>query len=181
MLNAPILSVAPICAADLDELTIFEFSNRAFFESHINARPASYYAPGGVEAAIDAAMLEANKDVAYQFLVRNADRQLVGRVNLTRIRRQHFHSAEIGYRIAEEHNRKGYASETVRQVLQKAFEELELLRIEACASHLNPGSCAVLTRNGFTQFGRSTRSFSLAGTWHDLLHFECHANITAPG
>ncbi|PTT79559.1 N-acetyltransferase, partial [Pelomonas sp. HMWF004] len=32
-----------------------------------------------------------------------------------------------------------------------------------------------LQRNGFQQFGRSTRSFELGGVWHDCLHFERHA------
>ena len=36
---------------DLAALSAFEFDNRAFFESRINARPASFYAGGGVAHA----------------------------------------------------------------------------------------------------------------------------------
>lgn len=171
----PAISLSPPSQADHADLLDFEFSNRAFFEAQINARPASYYAEGGVRTAITTAMREAAEDKAYQFLIRNESGILVGRINLTRIRREHFHSAEIGYRVAEAHNGKGYASQAVRLVLLKAFGDLGLRRVEAAASELNQGSSAVLMRNGFTQFGRSTRSFQLAGAWHDLLHFERHA------
>lgn len=160
---------------DLADLADFEFSNRAFFEARINARPASYYADGGIQAAISVAAQEAAEDRAYQFLVRDGFGILVGRVNFIRVRRAHFHSAEIGYRVAEAHNGKGYASQAVQLALLVAFGELGLQRIEATASQRNPSSAAVLIKNGFKQFGLSTRSFHLAGEWHDLLHFECHA------
>ena len=167
---------------DLDDLLAFELANRRFFESHINARPAAYYSRDGVAAAIDAAAHDAEQDRAYQFLVRDAGGALVGRVNLTRVRREHFHSAELGYRIGEAHNGKGHAKQAVGMALDKAWRELALVRVEATAHAENPGSIRVLLSNGFLQFGRSTRSFQLRGTWHDLLHFERRADDEpAPG
>jgi [ribosomal protein S5]-alanine N-acetyltransferase len=147
----------------------------AVFSRRINARPTSYYAEGGVEAAIAAAVADASADKAYQFIARNAAQELVARVNLTRVRREHFHSAELGYRVAETHNGKGYASEAVRVALGFAFDEMGLHRVEATARVGNPASAKVLLRHGFREFGRSTRSFQLANAWHDLQHFELHA------
>lgn len=168
----PALVLAPPTPADAAELEAFEFGNRAFFEAHINARPAGYYLPGGVMAAIEAAQREAAEDRSYQFLARDPAGQLVARVNLSRVRRQHFHSAEIGYRVAQAHGRQGYAGQLVRLATDLAFGELGLQRVEACARAENIGSVKALLRNGFTQFGRSIQSFELAGCWHDLLHFE---------
>ena len=99
----------------------------------------------------------------------------MGRVNLVGVRRKHFHCADLGYRIAESAAGRGHASEAVRQVLAKAFDELGLLRLTAQARVSNEGSIKVLQRNGFHPFGRSTRSFELGGVWHDCLHFERHA------
>jgi ribosomal-protein-alanine N-acetyltransferase len=56
-----------------------------------------------------------------------------------------------------------------------AFGGLKLQRIEATARPENLGSHRVLARNGFTLFGRSTRSFELAGAWYDLNHYELRA------
>lgn len=159
-----------------DELLRFETDNRAFFEARVNSRPPGYYSPEGVRAAIALAEREAAEDKGYQFLVRTAVGELVGRVNLAGVRRKHFHSADLGYRMAEQACGRGYASEAVRLVLLKAFGELGLKRLEANARVGNEGSIRVLLRNGFEQFGHSKRSFELGGAWHDRLHFERHAD-----
>lgn len=169
------LSLHPVSERDLADLRRFELDNRAFFESRINARPASYYEDGGIDAAIATAQREARADTGYQFLMRDAAGTLVGRINLSQVRRRHYHSCELGYRVAEAANGKGYAKAAVTLVLRKAFDELNLVRVEAKARAGNLGSVTVLQRNGFTEFGRSTRSFQLDGEWEDMLYFECRA------
>ena len=171
----PDLQLVPPTLDVADELLRFETDNRAFFEARINSRPPGYYSPDGVRAAIVLADREAAEDKGYQFLVRTAAGELVGRVNLAGVKRKHFHMADLGYRIAESAGGQGYASEAVRLVLLRAFGELGLVRIEANARVGNEGSIKVLLRNGFREFGRSTQSFELGGVWHDRLHFERRA------
>lgn len=161
--------------ADLDALLAFELANRGFFESSINARPSAYYSRDGVAQAIVLAIDDAENDRGYQFLVKSAAGELVGRINLGNVKRAHFHSAVLGYRIGEAMCGKGYAGEAVRQVLDLAFSTLGLRRIEADARPENLGSVRALLRNGFVQFGHSRRSFELGGVWYDRLHFERHA------
>ncbi len=168
----PDLQLVPPTLDVADELLRFETDNRAFFEARINSRPPGYYSPDGVRAAIALAEREAAEDKGYQFLVRTAAGELVGRVNLAGVKRKHFQMADLGYRIAESAGGQGYASEAVRLVLLRAFGELGLVRIEANARVGNEGSIKVLLRNGFREFGRSTQSFELGGVWHDRLHFE---------
>ena len=175
-LPMPCLKLVPPSLDIADELLRFEADNRAFFEARVNSRPAAYYSPDGVRAAIEVAEREAAEDKGYQFLVRTDSDELVGRANLIGVRRKHFHCADLGYRMAESACGKGYASEAVRLVLAKAFGELGLKRIEANARVANEGSIRVLKRNGFEQFGHSRRSFELNGVWHDRLYFERHAD-----
>lgn len=172
------LLLTPPTFADADDLLAFELRNREFFESYINARPAGYYSPEGVRTAIAAAAAEARADTAFQYLVRDETAQLVGRVNLSRVKRVHFHSAEIGYRIAEAVTGRGIAVEAVRQVVALAFSEHRLHRLEATSRPENTGSVKVLARNGFEVFGRAKRSFQLQGAWYDLLYFERHADAS---
>lgn len=169
------LSLHPVSERDVVALRRFETDNRAFFESHINARPPTYYDAGGIEAAVATALREAAADIGHQYLIRDADGELVGRINLSHVRRRHFHSCELGYRIAERANGRGHAKEAVKLVLAKAFDELGLVRIEAKARAGNLGSLKVLRHNGFTEFGRSMRSFQLHDEWEDMLHFERRA------
>lgn len=168
-------SIHLVTERDIEDVRRFEFANRSFFESRINARPAPYYEDGGVEAAVAEALRDAAQDRAYQYLIRSAEGALVGRVNLSHVRRQHFHSCELGYRIGEAENGKGYASQAVKLVLAEALGPLGLMRVEARAREDNIGSVRVLERNGFVQFGRSLRSFEIGGAWFDVLCFEAHA------
>ncbi|WP_426107221.1 GNAT family N-acetyltransferase [Massilia sp. TSP1-1-2] len=162
--------------SDVRELLDFELRNRQFFEANINARLPSYYSAAGVAQAIETALADAAHDRGYQFLVKDDAGDLVGRANLSGVKRAHYHSAVLGYRIAESAGGKGYASEAVRQVVALAFSQLGLLRIEADARAENAASVRVLERNGFVQYGRSKRSFELGGVWYDRLHFERHAD-----
>lgn len=159
----------------IDALLGFELANRAFFEATINARPASYYSREGVGLAVAQAMADAYADIGYQYLVVDDAGRILGRVNLSVVKRAHFHSAVLGYRIGQAHGGKGVAGEAVRQVLEIAFGTLRLQRIEADCRIDNLASRRVLERNGFHQFGHSRRSFELGGVWYDRLHFECHA------
>jgi ribosomal-protein-alanine N-acetyltransferase len=128
-----------------------------------------------VSLAVSQSMADAFADTGYQYLVMDEANRIVGRVNLSVVKRAHYHSAVLGYRIGQAACGKGYASEAVRQVLEIAFGKLRLARIEADCRIDNVASSRVLTRNGFVQFGHSRRSFELGGVWHDRLHFERHA------
>lgn len=160
---------------DIDALLAFELDNRAFFEARINARPASYYSREGVGLAVAQAMADAFADTGYQFLALDETGRIIGRVNLSLVKRAHFHSAVLGYRIGQAFCGQGHAGEAVRQLLEIAFGRLRLQRIEADCRIDNLASARVLTRNGFVQFGHSRRSVEHGGLWYDRLHFERHA------
>jgi len=186
-----LITLIPATVDYAEELLQFELDNRAFFETRINARLSSFYSLQGVTKALELAEQDALADVGYQYLIvadsqviasmehdspENKSQNIVGRINLSRVRRAHFHSAELGYRIAQAACGQGFASKAIGLVMAKAFTELQLVRLEATASEINHASIRALQRNGFSQFGRARRSFELQGCWYDLLHFEAHAN-----
>ena len=167
------LSIRPVAAADAAALLAFELQHRAYFESWVNSRDPRFYSEQGVAAAIAAAEAAWAGDQAFQYLIVE-DGRIVGRVNLTAVRRTHFHCADLGYRIGEHDGGRGVASRAVGLCLEQAFGTHGLGRIEAVARPENKGSIRVLERNGFRQFGRSRRSFELGGQWFDRLLFERH-------
>jgi len=172
--------IRPVAAADAAALLRFELENRAYFERWVQARDPAFYSAAGVAAAVAAAESAWAAAQAYQYLVVDGER-IVGRVNLTHIRRAHFECADLGYRIGEHDGGRGIASRAVALCLEQAFGEHGLLRIEAVARPENAGSIRVLQRNGFHQFGHSRRSFELGGQWFDRLLFERHRDEPAPG
>jgi ribosomal-protein-alanine N-acetyltransferase len=167
--------LAPVTRADRDALFAFELANRAFFEAHINARAAGYYSVDGVTQAIQTAIDDVAADRGYQFLVKSADGEILGRINLRDVARGEVPSATLGYRIAAAHGGQGHASAAVRMLLDIAFAPLGLRRIAASARVSNLGSVRVLQRTGFTQVGTAPGSFLLGGVWHDKFLFEQYA------
>ena len=167
------LRIRPVVAGDAVALLRFELEHRAYFEQWVNARAPSFYSGEGVAAAIAAAAAAWAAGQAFQYLVVEDDR-IVGRINLTAVRRAHYQCADLGYRIGERDCGRGVASRSVALCLDQAFGTHGLRRVEANARPENPGSIHVLERNGFRQFGHSRRSFELAGQWFDRLHFERH-------
>ncbi len=167
------LAIRPVVAADGAALLAFELQHRAYFERWVNARDPGFYSEQGVAGAIAAAETARAAGQAFQYLVVEGGR-IVGRVNLTAVRRAAFHCADLGYRIGEHDGGRGVASRAVALCLDQAFGTHGLLRIEATARPENGGSIRVLERNGFVQFGHSRRSFELGGRWFDRLLFERH-------
>ena len=172
------LHIRPVEGSDAAALLRFEIEHRAYFERWVNARDPAFYSDQGVRAAIAAAAAAWAADQAFQYLILDAQR-IVGRVNLTGVRRTHFQSADLGYRIGEHDGGRGVASRAVALCLDEAFGTHGLWRVEAVARPENRGSVRVLERNGFLQFGHSRRSFELGGRWFDRLHFERHRDAVA--
>ena len=167
------LRIRQVAAADAAALLHFELEHRAYFERWVNSRDPRFYTGQGVAAAIAAAESAWAGGQAFQYLVVEGGR-IVGRVNLTNVRRAHYHCADLGYRIGEHDGGRGIASRAVALCLDQAFGAHGLQRIEAVARPENRGSVRVLERNGFRQFGHSRRSFELGGAWFDRLLFERH-------
>lgn len=61
-------------------------------------------------------------------------------------------SAELGYWIAEEFHNQGYATEASKELIKRAFEDLNIQRIFATYKQENAASKRVLEKLGFKYF-----------------------------
>ena len=61
--------------------------------------------------------------------------------------------AEIGYGISEEYRNQGYATEAVKAVLSRAFQDPKVTAIEAETDAENVSSKRVLEKSGFIPNG----------------------------
>ena len=127
----------------------FEKENQEYFERNLPPRPANYFDSEGFKEITRELLTEqTNRDV-YMHLIRDAQGVMVGRINLSVLGNDQK-IAELGYRIGENYTNLGYASEAVRLVLDKAFNNYGLNRIIAGTATDNLASKRVLLKNGFT-------------------------------
>ncbi|GGH86575.1 RimJ/RimL family protein N-acetyltransferase [Pullulanibacillus pueri] len=77
----------------------------------------------------------ADQDRAYVFAVfRKSDGKHIGKVEISTIMRDEFQWGLLGYRMHNQHWRRGYGKEAVGETLNIAFDLLNFHRIEA---HIN--------------------------------------------
>jgi [ribosomal protein S5]-alanine N-acetyltransferase len=161
-----------IALADAEPLTRLLVANRAFLAPYEPAQGDELFTVAVQRRAI-AAQLRGHRETGgilpHEVL---ADEQLVGRITLSHIVRHNFQSGVIGYWIGESFNGNGHASEAVRRMLDIAFSELELHRVEASTLVGNRASQTVLKRNGFTEIGLAPRFLQIAGRWQDHILFQ---------
>lgn len=158
--------------SDAQDLFIFELENRAFFERIGLARRDSYYELNNFDSIIKQLVKEQEKGLIYMYLIKDYFGKVIGRVNLVSIERGSFNKAELGYRIGEKHQGKGYATNAVKLILDEAVNNHKLHRIEAGTSPDNIGSQIVLIKNGFQFVGRNNKYIFQGGKWHDSINFE---------
>lgn len=115
---------------------------------------------------------EWQQGTAYSLLiVRQEDDCLLGGVTLSNLRRGVAQSASLGYWIGASYVRRGFMTEALGGVLDFAFEELALHRIEAACLPSNEASQALLQRMGFNEEGYARGFLRINGRWQDHLLF----------
>jgi ribosomal-protein-alanine N-acetyltransferase len=91
--------------------------------------------------------------------------------NLSEIVHGVFKSAYLGYYAFAGAAGRGLMSAGLALVLDAAFGELGLHRVEANVQPENARSLAFLARNGFTREGYSRRYLKIGGRWRDHVRF----------
>jgi ribosomal-protein-alanine N-acetyltransferase len=112
------------------------------------------------------------EDRSYPFYIfRNEDDVLVGGATLSRVHRGSAQSCTMGYWCGERFKRKGYTSAAARGLLNFAFKDLRLHRVEAACQPENTPSKNLLLTVGFTEEGRARAYLRINGDWRDHLLF----------
>jgi ribosomal-protein-alanine N-acetyltransferase len=113
--------------------------------------------------------LRRSRDEAFESMLacRTEDGAIVGYFNISQIIRGFLQSAFLGYGAVAAHAGRGYMTEGLELVLQTAFTELGLHRLEANIQPGNAASIALVRRCGFVKEGFSERYLKINGRWRD--------------
>jgi [ribosomal protein S5]-alanine N-acetyltransferase len=157
--------IRPLERGDAKELTALRLRNRAKIElwELDSDDPERWYTVDGVRDWIT--------DGQARFAIIDAG-ELAGLVSLTGIEHGPIQTAMLGYFVDEAHSGRGLATRAVADVVQRAFEELGLHRVEAGTAVANIASQRVLEHSRFTLVGTLRRHLLIRGVWTDHLLWE---------
>jgi ribosomal-protein-alanine N-acetyltransferase len=108
----------------------------------------------------------AKAKTGFSFMIfRRQDARLMGALNMTNVRYGPAKTATVGYWISPDFARQGFMSEALGLVVDFAFGELDLSRIEAACLPENEASRGVLEACGFKYEGVAQSYLQIAGRW----------------
>jgi [ribosomal protein S5]-alanine N-acetyltransferase len=157
---------------DAEALTSELSANREFLAPWSPIRPDEYFTVE-VQRAVVAKELDAYaREAMLPLVILDGGGRLAGRIHLNEITRGAFQSASVGYWVSQAHNGRGLASAAVAEVIEIAFKNLGLHRLQAETLLYNVRSQRVLTRNGFKPFAVAPSYIQIAGEWQDHIMFQ---------
>ncbi|CAM3901842.1 Ribosomal-protein-serine acetyltransferase [Bacillus mobilis] len=104
---------------DAKDLFTFELTNKSFFETMVPNRGSQYFDFEYFQKLLDDLLIEQADGDSYFYLIRNEEKEIVGRINLVNIDTE-TRSSSLGYRVGEKFTKKGVATAAVQLVLKVA-------------------------------------------------------------
>ena len=150
----------PPAHADQDEFLSLMRASRSFHRPWASA-PTD-------DDRFDAYLADCQRhDFEAMLVCRREDRAILGFFNLSQIVRRSLQSAYVGYAVGKPYAGQGYMREGIQLVLQHAFLNLGLHRVEANIQPGNRASIALARGAGFRREGFSPRYLKIGGRWRD--------------
>lgn len=160
------LQITVWSAEDVDELGAYWASNREHLLPTQPHRGPDFWTVAGQRQRVERASHDVATGRIFPFLVRE-DGRLVAEIVLSDVARGAFCSANLGYSVDRARLRLGIASWAVAAVVDTAFNDLGLHRLQAGTMPDNIASQKVLERCEFVRIGVAARYLAIAGSWRD--------------
>ena len=165
-LNGDNITLKVLSPEDAEEVLNFCIRNKMYLKPFEPSRKDSFYTLESQKKSIVEHYNQFLNGSNISFGI-YMDNHLIGKIQLSNIVLGVFRNAFIGYAIDEQEQGKGYMKEAVSLVLDYAFNDMELHRIEATALVDNLKSKRVLNACGFKEIGISERYLFINGDWRD--------------
>lgn len=161
--NVVLRNLTPANAPDLLEYYI---RNKKHLESFEPTRDKDFYTLASQQSILNESYRQFLNGTNIDLGIFKDDK-LIGKIKLSNIVYGIFKSGILGYSIDKDEQGKGYMKESVNLILDYAFSECELHRIEASALVDNEKSIGVLEGCGFKKLGVNEKYLLIDGKWRD--------------
>ena len=157
---------------DVPVLSALVTAERDFLAPWEPTRDPGWFTVDGQRSHVSLVLQDVEQGTHVARVIVDAAGDVVGRINLSGIRRGALQSGALGYWVASGANGRGLATAAVGEVLAHALGDLGLHRVQAETLVHNLASQTVLRRNGFVQYGLAPQYLRIAGRWQDHLMFQ---------
>lgn len=171
MVEVSDVSLRVVQPGDAGELSRLQIENRAYLLSGGPVRTDEYVSVDGQRALVRTLLDEHRSGSCAPFVILQGER-VVGQITLKGIVRGPLQSAFVGYWVAESAAGHGVATRALRLVIEHAFGELGLHRLQAETTLTNDASAHILGKAGFEQFGVARDYLRIGGRWQDHRMFQ---------
>ena len=165
------VSLRPVRVRDAAAVARLYAAEREFLAPFEPTRSDAFFTEDGQRKQIEHVVALRGVSAAERFLILE-DGELAGIMGVSNIVLGAFRSANIGYFVAQARNGRGIATRAIGRVVEWAFEDVELNRLEAGTLVDNLASQKALERNGFERIGLARRYLHIGGDWRDHILFQ---------
>lgn len=155
---------------DSKHLFAYERDNREYIEVNSQTRVADYYTEQYIASVVERFVAEQHVKTGQHFFVFHQDEPetIIGRIDLSEIiLAPTLLCCWLGYSLDYRWQKQGLMQEALQPVLDFAFGETGLHRIEAGVKPSNVASQRVLERAGFVREGLCRKNVEINGEWQD--------------
>ncbi|MFF2480980.1 GNAT family N-acetyltransferase [Paenibacillus sp. NPDC058071] len=155
-----------------EQVLDYVLRNRDFLREWDPVRTADYYTLEAQRDLVagDLQQMAAGQLAKFWIYKREEPARIIGSIALSNIVRGVFLSCHLGYRLDHEEVSKGFMTEALAGVIQYAFDELKLHRIEANIMPRNAASFKVVEKLRFADEGLARKYLKINGEWEDHVH-----------
>ncbi|WP_442600690.1 GNAT family N-acetyltransferase [Paenibacillus sp. KN14-4R] len=166
------LILRSIDVSEADQLLDYVIRNKEFLKEWEVVKTSEYFTLEAQQQSITTDNLNMERGLLYKVWIYKRDEpdKIIGSIALSNIVRGAFLSCHLGYRIDQEESNKGYITEGIKQMIEVAFNELQLHRIEANIMPKNAASLKVVEKLGFYHEGLAKKYLKINGKWEDHIH-----------
>lgn len=166
--------IRPLTPEDAEELTALLVSNREVFAPVMPDREQGYYTVAFQRGRLAESARRSAEGDGWLFAIAD-EGTIAGTIALNDVIGGPLQLANVGYWVDGRRHGRGLATRAVAEVVEFAFTEAGLHRLEAGTLPDNVASQRVLEKNGFERFGLAHGLLLIAGEWRDHVLFELNA------
>ncbi|GAA0731186.1 GNAT family protein [Clostridium malenominatum] len=164
------ISLKILTPEDAEQILEYYINNKEHLEPYEPSREKDFYTLAFQRRTLVESYKQFLNGSAVNFGIYKKDR-FIGKIRLSNIIEGAFRNCFVGYSIDKGEQGNGYMKDALKLIIEYAFNDLNLHRVEASTLTDNVKSQGVLRSCGFNEIGLNKDYLYINGRWRDHITF----------